>query len=165
MNKNESKSNNTPRKADNNELKTDQLLSLMSIYLSEWEHRDEVLWRQVFKFYYAVLIVIIFPNITNSLKVRIPALSDRLFYIIGILMACMFLYVAIGTAMRTGASYEAYRKIANLLQDDKYKRVLVEKRYPKMGRLFSKSIAIPIIIAMFISLIVIAVILLIFPSK
>ena len=32
----------------------EELISLMSIYLSEWEHRDDVLWRQVFKFYYNI---------------------------------------------------------------------------------------------------------------
>ena len=28
---------------------TQDLLALMQIYLSEWMHRDELLWKQVFK--------------------------------------------------------------------------------------------------------------------
>lgn len=39
----------------------DYILELANIYLSEWQHRDEILWKQVFKYFYANLVVLFCP--------------------------------------------------------------------------------------------------------
>ena len=33
---------------------TDQLLNLMQIYLSEWMHRDSLLWKQIFTYFFVL---------------------------------------------------------------------------------------------------------------
>lgn len=140
-------------------LNVDQIISLMSVYLNEYEHRNDLLWRQVFQFYYATLIIIIFPNFTDFSKLGIPNISSQIFYLIGSIMSILFFYVAIGTALRTRASYIAYEKVANLLEDEKhtYSRVsLKDKNVIKYGKIFNPPLSFLIISVMFVSLLVIA---------
>lgn len=142
-------------------LNIDQTISLMSVYLSEYEHRNGLLWKQVFKFYYVNLLTIVFPNIVDSLGIDIPKIPVRFFYIIGIIMAFLFLYIAIGTAMRAQASYCAYEKVAGLLEDGThtYSRISLKDREViiKYGKLFNPPLARSIILIMFASLLAIAV--------
>lgn len=142
-------------------LTKEELISLISIYLSEWEHRDNVLWRQVFKFYYVTLIITVFPHITGYFDADFEINNPSIFYCIGLIMSIMFYYVAIATAMRSKASYKAYEKVANLLENEErtYSRVSVSSL--KFGRIFNFPLAIGIITVMFCSLIIIAIVLLI----
>lgn len=142
-------------------LTKEELISLISIYLSEWEHRDNVLWRQVFKFYYVTLIITVFPHITGYIDADFEINNPSIFYCIGLIMSIMFYYVAIATAMRSKASYKAYEKVANLLENEErtYSRVSVSSL--KFGRIFNFPLAIGIITVMFCSLIIIAIVLLI----
>lgn len=140
-------------------LNVDQIISLMSIYLNEYEHRNDLLWRQVFQFYYATLIVIVLPNITDFLQINVPEIPSQIFYIIGSIMSILFWYVAVGTALRTRASYIAYEKVANLLEDEKhtYSRVLLKDNdVIKYRKIFNPLLAFLIISVMFVSLLVIA---------
>ncbi len=43
-------------KQKHQKLNKDQIITLMEIYLSEWQHRDSMLWQQVFKYFYVTLI-------------------------------------------------------------------------------------------------------------
>ena len=56
----------------------ENLLDLMEIYLSEWEHRSEVLWRQVFYYFYATIIVLFLPNFTVFLGIELPNFPELL---------------------------------------------------------------------------------------
>lgn len=33
------------------DIQAQELISLMEVYLSEWIHRDDILWAQVFRFF------------------------------------------------------------------------------------------------------------------
>lgn len=145
----------------NNLLGKEELISLMSIYLSEWEHRDDVLWRQVFKFYYVTLIVMVFPHITGYFDAKFEIKNPPIFYCVGLIMSILFYYVAVATAMRTKASYKAYEKVANLLDNEEHTYSRVSVSTLKLGKFFDFSLAIGIITAMFCSLVIIAVLLLI----
>ena len=73
--------NNFVLDEEENNNKTDigneQIIALMSVYLSEWEHRDELLWTQVFKYFYATLVVIILPNATKFFGIELPEIKSR----------------------------------------------------------------------------------------
>ena len=56
---------------------TQDLLALMQIYLSEWMHRDELLWKQVFKYFYATLFVLFLPNIAAFVQIELPDISPH----------------------------------------------------------------------------------------
>ena len=62
-----------------NEMEVGHLLDLMDIYLSEWKHRDEMLWKQVFKYFYATLVVLFLPNIASFLGINLPEFPAVLF--------------------------------------------------------------------------------------
>ncbi len=115
-------------KQKHQKLNKDQIITLMEIYLSEWQHRDSMLWQQVFKYFYVTLIVIILPNIAEFLKIALPPINKKLFPIIGIFMAVMFLYVGIGYALRLKAIGLTYTRMMQLLGNKKYKRISIRNR-------------------------------------
>lgn len=136
-------------------LSTNQIISLMSIYLSEWEHRDNILWSQVFKMFYANLMVIILPNAADFLGISLPTINNDVFPIIGMVMAIVFLYIGLGYVYRLKASGLTYAKVMNLLGDTLYQRTSL--RSIPNGNIFSSSIAHILVIAMFIVLEALAV--------
>ncbi len=136
------------------ELNSDQIISLMSIYLSEWEHRDTMLWHQVFKIFYANLIVIIIPNIAAFLGIKLPPINNQIFPIVGILMAFVFLYIGLGYAQRLKASSKSYEKVMQQLGDIRYQRVPL--RSMKHGKFFSIRLADLLVYTMFFALEILA---------
>lgn len=142
------------------EIGIDQVIALMDIYLSEWCYRDEVLWSQVYKHFYAVLVVIILPNIASVLNVDIPPLPTFVFRVAGLFMALVFLYVSIGYLKRLDASGKTYQKIINALPLE-YQRVSISQKQTKMGKLFNSKISTAICSCMFIALIALSSVLLI----
>lgn len=38
-------------------------ISLLNIYLEEWRLRDQLIWSQMYRFFYAILIIILLPNL------------------------------------------------------------------------------------------------------
>ena len=144
--------------SNSKELNSDQIITLMSIYLDEWKHRDSLLWSQVFKLFYAILIVIILPYVANFLGVSLPPINNKIFPIIGIVLAFVFLYIGIGYAKRLNASSKTYINIMRLLGKEEYQRVpLANLRF---GKLFKPSIATVLVYAMFFALEAIAITLL-----
>lgn len=114
----------TMEKQKHQKLNKDQIIALMEIYLSEWQHRDSMLWQQVFKYFYVTLIVIILPNIAEFLKIALPPINKKLFPIIGIFI----LYVGIGYALRLKAIGLTYTRMMQLLGNKKYKRISIRNR-------------------------------------
>lgn len=145
-----------------NTLNNSDLISLMGIYLSEWQHRDELLWTQVFRYFYASLIVTILPNIAVFIGIKLPEINIKLFPIMGMVMACVFLYVGAGYAVRLMASSRTYEKMMNLLGNEDYKRVSIKDRSEiKWGHLFAAPMAIVLVVTMFIALEIVAILLLV----
>ena len=142
-------------------LNNDQIIALMSVYLSEWEHRDELLWTQVFRYFYATLIVIILPNAATFIGIDLPEVNLKVFPIIGMLMALVFLYVGLGYAIRLRASSRTYVKLMKLLGSKEYERISIEDRSEfKWGYLFAKPMAVVLVITMFAALEAVAILLL-----
>ena len=138
-------------------LNTDQIIALMSVYLAEWEHRDNLLWSQVFRFFYANLIVIVLPNIASFLEIDLPNINRSFFCILGMMMAVAFLYVGIGYTKRLKASSDTYKKIMRMLGKN-YQRVPLKRL--KSGFYFYPPLANFLIYSMFFALEAIAIALL-----
>ncbi len=154
---------NTDKKIDEKakELSCEQLIALMGVYLSEWEHRDKLLWTQVFRYFYATLIVIVLPNIASVIGIQLPDINTKLFPIVGVFMSIVFLYVGLGYAFRLRASSQTYIKIMKLLGNEKYERISIKnKDKKKVSSLFATPMTFVLVITMFISLIAVAFILL-----
>lgn len=139
-----------------------QIIALMSVYLSEWEHRDELLWTQVFRYFYATLIVTVLPNIAAFVGIELPEINIKLFPIIGMVMALVFLYVGLGYAIRLRASSRTYEKIMKLLGSEEYERISIrDKKKVKWGYLFAPPMAMVLVITMFVALEAVAILLLV----
>ena len=142
-------------------LNNDQLITLMNVYLSEWEHRDGLLWTQVFRYFYATLIVIALPNIAACIGIELPEINTNLFPIIGIVMSIVFLYVGLGYAFRLQASGQTYEKIMKLLGNTDYERISIkDKNKIKGGYLFAAPMTFVLVITMFTALVAVALVLL-----
>ncbi len=140
-----------------NKLDNDQIIALMGVYLDEWNHRDELLWTQVFRYFYATLIVIILPNIAEFVGIELPEINTKIFPIIGIAMGIVFLYVGLGYALRLQASGKTYQKIMKLLSNEDYERISIrDKSKMKFGFLFAAPMSVVLVVTMFIALLAVA---------
>lgn len=126
----------------------DTTISLLNVYLSEWSHREQYLWKQIFTFYYAILIMIIFPNLKEYLKINLP-IHDNFFRVIGLLLSLLFLYVSIAYVIRFQAIGNTYQSLINKLPKE-YQRERIDTS--KYGRFFSLRITYIICVALFLTL-------------
>lgn len=121
-------------------------------------HRDQFLWSKAFKLYYAILIIILLPNIANFLKIELPNISPITFRIIGSLFSFVFLYITLRYVIRFHAIADTYQSLINELPK-KYRRKSI-KQY-KIGKLFSLKLNCLLCIALFLSLFILSIVLLI----
>lgn len=126
-------------------LNYDQIISLLSIYESEWEHRNNILWSQVFRFFYFSIFIMILPNITNYLSISLPNIQPKLFPVVGIICSTISLLFSLSYSKRLEAISETYKKVNNLFPSE-YQRVKLTSI--KHGKYFMKrhTITLPFII-------------------
>ena len=105
---------------------TEELLELMDIYLSEWKHRDILLWRQIFTFFFVIMLVYFFPYFANWGENLIDILPGWICLIIGIVLSILFLFVGIGYSTRLKASGNSYQKIIDKLPTQ-FQRVKIDE--------------------------------------
>ena len=134
-------------------LNISERLQLMEIYLTEWMHRDNLLWSHTIKLFYAILITIFLPNIARYLKIDLPIVPSVVFPVIGVLMSILFLYVSLGYSARLHASGDTYKKLIDSMPE-KWQRVPVEdlktkKKNYKFGRLFKPRTSYLVCFTMF----------------
>lgn len=142
----------------NQTLDYNETISLLNVYLSEWSHRDIQLWSKAIKLYYVILVIILFPNITNFFNVVLPPLPAIIFRLIGLFLSLIFLYVTFGYAIRFQTIADTYQSIINELPE-KYRRKSI-KTY-KMGFLFSLKINYLLYFTLFVSLFALSITLII----
>lgn len=126
-------------------LDPDNIISLLAIYESEWEHRNNMLWSQLFKFFYLSLLIMILPNITASLSIAIPNIPGIIFPIVGILVATFSYVLSLSYSKRLEACSKTYQNIINMLPPP-YRRINLENL--KHGKYFKvrHTLIIPTII-------------------
>ncbi len=144
-----------------NEIEVGHLLDLMDIYLSEWKYRDEMLWKQVFKYFYATLVVLFLPNIASFLGINLPEFPVILFPLAALVLSLVFLYISIGYSKRLEASGNTYQKLINLLPEE-LRRVSVSDPNIKFGRFFSKRISVVICVLMFLGLLCLSIVMILY---
>lgn len=133
------------------DFKIEHIIELMNVYLSEWEHRDELLWKQVFKYFYATLVVLFLPNVASFLGIDLPNFPKILFPIVALVLSLVFLYVSIGYSKRLEASGNTYQQLMNLLPEE-LRRVSVSNPNIKFGKFFSRRMSVVICVLMFFGL-------------
>ena len=135
----------------------EDLLNLMNIYLSEWEHRSEVLWRQIFYYFYATVIVLFLPNLTSFIGISLPNFPELLFPVIALLMSFAFLYVSLGLAKRIDASVKTYNKLIRFLPVE-LRTITIASPEIRYGKFFKRRMSVIICFLLFFCLIFMSVI-------
>ncbi len=132
------------------EMTPDRIIELQKMFLSEWEHRDSLLWKQVFKFFYVVIIVLFLPNVASYLHISVPDFPLMAFPIISFFLSIGFIYVSFGYAKRLEAVSKSYIRLLDMLPEG-YGRLSLDDKEIKFGRLFKPRIASYICGLMFLS--------------
>lgn len=137
----------------------DTTISLLNIYFSEWHHRSQTLWSQTFKFYYAVLIIILLPNITSYFQIVLPKLPAIFFRIIGLFLSFIFLYISLGYAIRLHCIGVTYQNIISKLPYEYQREKIKNLKYKNIywGKPFSLNLSYIICITLFLSLLILSI--------
>lgn len=135
---------------------TEQLLNLMNVYYAEWSHRDEILWKQTYLFFFAAFIITIFPFV-KIWDVSLPkSIPTSIFPIIGIVISIAGLWITIQYAKRLNKSSQTYRKlIKQLPKQFQREEIYVKKSFKNIKLAYVIPIGIYsalIIFAVFITL-------------
>ena len=132
------------------EIQAQDLINLVEVYLTEWIHRDELLWSQVFRYFYVTVVAIFLPNITEFLKIRLPEeIPNIVFPIVGFVLSIVFLYVSIGYAKRLEAVGETYRKLIQYLPEGLKLYSLKDPKI-KHGKYFVCRMSVVLCVLMFV---------------
>lgn len=144
---------------------TDQLLTLMEIYLSEWQHRDNLFFKEIFTYFFSSLVIMILP-FADIWGLHLPeALPTWLFPGIGMVMAIAFFIISSGYIARFKALNDPYQALINKLPPS-YRRKTIKELYPgALGKLLNWRMASFISVFMFLSLMVIGSVLLHFTLR
>ncbi len=138
-------------------------ISLLNIYLEEWRLRDQLLWSQMYRFFYAILIIILLPNLDFYLKSNLPSLPMYIFRCLGLFFSFIFLYVSWGYTVRLHAITDTYQSIIYKLPDE-YRRKSIQKfKYKKIniGKIFKLRLDRVICLTLFLILFSLSIILMI----
>jgi hypothetical protein len=105
-------------------LTTDQLLYLLEIYEYEWQHRNNLLWSQVFKLFYMSLIIMALPILSGSLGFNMPMVPSIIFPVTGALASVFSYYMSMSYSIRLRASRKTIdRLIAKLPEEYRITRL------------------------------------------
>lgn len=96
----------------------DTTISLLNIYFLEWSHRDQMLWKQTFRFYYAALVLILLPNIAARLQIELPSIPNFVYRWGGLLISMIFLYFSLGYATRLLLISKSYGRLLDKLPSE-----------------------------------------------
>ena len=150
-------------KKESNQLSYDATISLLNVYFMEWRHRDQILWVQTFRFYYATLIIILLPNIAARLQIDLPVIPNLVYRLVGLLVSIVFLYISIGYAIRLHIISKSYRNIL-----DKLPQGYEQKSFDDFGpraihivKLFKPRLGYILCITLFLSLFLLSLLLII----
>ncbi len=125
----------------------DTTISLLNLYFSEWSHRDQMMYSQMFKFFYSILIIILAPNLINYLQIDMPNLPKFIFRLIGLLFSFLFLYFNLGNVFRFKAIGETYQTIINELPEKYHRKSIKDIKY---GKLFNLNLYLIVSIVLFL---------------
>ena len=140
---------------------TDNILSLMDTYLKEWCHRDELLWKQIYTYFYATLLVLFLPNLTAFIGINLPKFPSIVFPSVALIMSIVFLYVSIGYTKRLAAIGDTYQQIIGFLPSD-LRRISITDARIKYGKIFNKRMSVVLCFLMFVSLLFLSVVMIIY---
>lgn len=137
------------------------ILHLMEIYLAEWQHRDQLLWRQIFTYFYVTVFVLFLPNIAAAIKINLPNFNTTLFPVLSLLLSLVFGYISWGYTKRLEAVGKTYQRIMAYLPPE-LQRIRLDSSEIKHGRPVNYRMSTIICTVMFLILFILSVVMIIY---
>lgn len=126
-------------------LSTEQIIALLDIYESEWQHRNNILWSQVFKLFYFSIFIMSLPIISSGLGYNLPQISSLIFPVIGAISAVFSYYMAISYALRLKVTRDSIDKLLRFLPPKYRIKKLPTIKYGKFF-MWRQTIVIPTVL-------------------
>jgi hypothetical protein len=139
-------------KMDERKLTNQEIIALMDVYLSELNRRDQSFFMQAFRYFYAVIVVILLPYlpfITPLLQNNPFSFYKLIFHISGFIMTLIFGYVLWGYAIRFYSSAKTYQATYEKLDQEYWRKELKDIRF---GKYFTTKMIYIVVATMFLSL-------------
>jgi hypothetical protein len=137
---------------DEQKLTNQEIIALMDVYINELNRHDLSFFMQAFRYFYAVIVVILLPYIpfiTPLLEKNMFSFKKLIFHISGFIMTLIFGYVLWGYTIRLASIAKTYKETYEKLPPEYWRKSLDD--IP--GGKFFKIRMIPIVvITMFLSL-------------
>lgn len=139
---------------------TEQLLTLMSIYLEEFNQRNVMLWKQVFIHYFAIVIVMILPYMSYFGIDFGNTLPKWIFQAIGLLLSFVFLIVSLGYSARLACVSATYNELIQKLEPEYRRKSMSELSIKLNTKISQGNMTTLICLVMYITLIILGIVLL-----
>lgn len=139
--------------------KNAEIIRVLEIYLSDWQHRNQMFWQQNYRFFFAGLVVSLLPYVTFVQNSLVDEFDRYIFHIVGIAIASIHFIIVNADTARLHALSDKYTKMMNLLPDT-YQRQEIKDSKRFMDKLFSKEIIRIISVGMPLCIIILNVFLL-----
>lgn len=139
---------------------SEQLLTLLSIYLEEFNQRNIMLWKQIFTHYFAILIVMILPYMSYFGIDFGNAIPKWMFQVIGLILSILFLIVSLGYSFRLACVSSIYNELIQRLEPNCRRKKLSQVCPKALKKILSCNMTILICVVMFLTLILLGIILL-----
>ena len=122
-----------------------EIISLYAVYESEWEHRNNILWVQTFRFFFISIFVMVLPNISSYLSIKLPVLPTKLFSVLGIIISTISYVISLSYGKRLQAISKSLTNLNNFLPHE-YRRVRLENVHLGKYFKFRQTILFPLLI-------------------
>jgi len=126
-------------------LSNSDYIALMNMYLSEWDSRNNNLWHQLYRYFFAVLVVTMLPHL-GFLELGTLKYFQLIFPITGFVMTICFFVVMKGYAMRMGNVSKIYGEMIERLPKELRRERIVD---PVYGRLMTNFVVIVMTVSLF----------------
>lgn len=120
--------------------KTEELLTLMSIYREEWKFRDNYFSSILWRFLSLSLIITFLPNLVSNIGVSgtvLIELPTLIYSIAGIICALFGIYLSLCEAKKVEKLDEAYKDLMAKLPEDYKVKSILEEELKNKKRIFS----------------------------
>lgn len=124
----------------------DKTISIMELYLTEWIHRDELFWKQLYRLFFSSLTIIILPSIAEKSGWGgvVDYVPPFMFPFAGVLMTFLMLYVGLASSarvVRVSDKYEALiQKLPAKIKLKKRKGAIFTRMMPCITWIFCISL-------------------------
>ncbi|MCI9596163.1 MAG: hypothetical protein HFE75_02490 [Firmicutes bacterium] len=104
-------------------LSREELIALLAVYESEFEHRDKVLYSRIYHFFYISIIIMLCPFVSiGGVSIELANIPSKCFIIAGMICEGFACFISIVHANRLSKSSKTYKNIIQMLPPQ-YRRI------------------------------------------